>query len=34
VAPYQALLDGLGTEVAHELADRVDAWRDRYPTPI
>lgn len=34
VAPYQDLLDELGDAAAQELADRADAWRDRYPTPV
>ncbi len=33
-APFGALLNGLGDLPALELANRVDAWRDRYPTPV
>lgn len=33
-APFSGLLSGLGDLPALELANRIDAWRDRYPTPI
>ena len=32
--PFYALLNGLGDLPALDLANRVDAWRHRYPTPI
>lgn len=32
--PFYALLNGLGDQAAPDLANRVDAWRHRYPTPI
>lgn len=32
--PFYALLNGLGDQAALDLANRVDAWRHRYPTPI
>lgn len=32
--PFYALLNGLGDLAALDIANRVDAWRDRYPTPI
>jgi len=33
-APFSALLNRLGDLPALELANRVDAWRHRYPTPV
>ena len=33
-APFNALLNGIGDLTALDLANRVDAWRDRYPTPV
>lgn len=33
-APFSALLNGIGDPPALELANRVDAWRHRYPTPV
>lgn len=32
--PFYGLLNGLGDMAALDLANRVDAWRHRYPTPI
>jgi hypothetical protein len=32
--PLYGLLNGLGDMAALDLANRTDAWRDRYPTPI
>jgi len=32
--PFYGLLNGLGDRTALDLANRIDAWRDRYPTPI
>ncbi len=32
--PFYGLLNGLGDMAALDLANRIDAWRDRYPTPI
>jgi hypothetical protein len=32
--PFYGLLNGLGDEASLDLANRVDAWRQRYPTPI
>jgi len=32
--PFYGLLNGIGDEAALEIANRVDAWRHRYPTPV
>ena len=32
--PLYGLLNGIGDLAALDLANRIDAWRDRYPTPI
>jgi hypothetical protein len=31
---FDTLLEGVGDAVALELANRIDAWRDQYPTPV